>query len=312
MSGPRSSREWAGAQDGLGTSSRSAWEEGGVHGMKRAGPRRAHGAWPGERARVVLESFQLGEGEEPTVLLHGFLGSGRNLRSLALAWSEAEPRRRFLLPDLTGHGASPPLPPGADLRTLARDVVETARAKGFTGPLEWVGHSLGGRVSLAASLAFTSEVASVTLLDIAPSPVPVSLSESGMVLEVLLQAPDSAPSRREMRAGLVEKGLSAGLADWLVMNLATTPEAGVRWRFDRQALAALHERVNGVDLWEAVERPGVPVRCIRGGRSRYVTDTDAARMEAAGCPVATLPGAGHFVHVDAPQALLQWLMGAAH
>jgi esterase len=32
-------------------------------------------------------------------------------------------------------------------------------------------------------------------------------------------------------------------------------------------------------------------------------------MEAAGCPVALLPEAGHFVHVDAPQALLQWLMG---
>lgn len=257
---------------------------------------------------MVLESFQLGEGEVPTVLLHGFLGSGRNLRSLAVAWSGAEPRRRFLVPDLTGHGASLPMPPGADLYTLARDVVETARARGFTGPLELVGHSLGGRVSLAASLASPSDVASVMLLDIAPGPVPVDLSESGMVLNVLLQAPDTAPNRREMRAWLVDRGLSEGLADWLVMNLSSTPDGGVRWRFDRQALAELHGRVNEVDLWAAMERPGARVRCIRGGRSRYVTDADAARMEAAGCPVATLPEAGHFVHVDAPQALLQWLM----
>ncbi len=258
---------------------------------------------------MVLESFQLGEGEVPTVLLHGFLGSGRNLRSLAVAWSQAEPRRRFLLPDLTGHGASPVPPPGANLETLARDVLETARAQGLSGPLDWVGHSLGGRVSLAASLASPSDVASVTLLDISPSPVPVDLSESGMVLNVLLQAPDTASSRREMRAGLLERGLSEGLADWLVMNLVSTPDGGVRWRFDRQALAELHRQVNGVDLWKAVERPGAKVRCIRGGRSRYVTDADAARMEAAGCPVALLPEAGHFVHVDAPQALLQWLTG---
>ena len=257
---------------------------------------------------MVLESFQVGEGEVPTVLLHGFLGSGRNLRSLATAWSEADPRRRFLLPDLTGHGASPAPPPGANLDTLARDVLDTARAKGFTGPLELVGHSLGGRVSLAASLASPADVASVRLLDIAPGPVPVDLSESGMVLNVLLQAPDTAPSRRDMRAELMKRGLSESLADWLVMNLTPVPEGGVRWRFDREALHELHGRVNQTDLWSAVERPGAKVRCIRGGRARYVTDADVARMEAAGCPVATLPGVGHFVHVEALQPLLQWLL----
>jgi esterase len=257
---------------------------------------------------MVLESFQLGDGGVPTVLLHGFLGSGRNLRSLAVAWSEAEPRRRFLVPDLTGHGTSPALPLSADLSTLARDVVETARALGFTGPLELVGHSLGGRVSLAASQYFPLDVASVALLDIAPGPVPVDLSESGMVLNMLLQAPDTAPSRRDMRAELLKRGLSEPLADWLVMNLTNVPEGGVRWRFDRQALNELHGRVNKADLWPVVERPGARVRCIRGGRSRYVMDADAARMEAAGCPVATLPGVGHFVHVEGLQPLLQWLL----
>jgi pimeloyl-ACP methyl ester carboxylesterase len=31
-------------------------------------------------------------------------------------------------------------------------------------------------------------------------------------------------------------------------------------------------------------------------------------MEALGCPVDTLPNAGHFVHVDEPDALLRWLL----
>lgn len=257
---------------------------------------------------MVLECFQVGEGDVPTVLLHGFLGTGRNLRSLATSWSAADPRRRFLLLDLTGHGASPALPTGADLFTLARDVVDTARAQGVTGAFDWVGHSLGGRVALAGSLHVPEAVKSVTLLDITPGPVPGDLSESGKVLGVLLQAPPRAESRKAMRAELTGRGLSEPLAGWLLMNLVTQPD-GVRWRFDRQALAELHSRVNGVDLWEAVERQGhPPMRCIRGGRAKYVSDADAARMRAAGCPVDTLPEAGHFVHVDAAQALLEWLL----
>jgi pimeloyl-ACP methyl ester carboxylesterase len=256
---------------------------------------------------MVLECFQVGEGDVPTVLLHGFLGTGRNLRSLAAAWSAADPRRRFLLPDLTGHGGSLGMPLNADLFTLARDVVETARAQGVSGAFNWVGHSLGGRVSLAGSLHVPEVVKSVTLLDITPGPVPGDLSESGKVLGVLLQAPPRADSRRAMRAELTGRGLSEPLSDWLLMNLATQPD-GVSWRFDRQALAGLHSRVNGTDLWDAVERKDrPPMRCIRGGRAKYVTDSDADRMVAAGCPVATLPDAGHFVHVDAPQALLEWL-----
>ncbi|MCP3058837.1 alpha/beta hydrolase [Myxococcus sp. K38C18041901] len=257
---------------------------------------------------MVLESFQVGEGDVPTVLLHGFLGTGRNLRSLATAWSQADPRRRFLLPDLTGHGASPVPPPSSDLFSMARDVVDTARAQGFTGALHWVGHSLGGRVSLAASLHVPEAVAHVSLLDIAPGPVPYDLSDSGMVLGILLQAPQRAPNRKDMRAELTSRGLSDHLADWLVMNLMAEGD-GVRWRFDRQALAELHSRVNGTDLWAALERPDhPPMRGVRGGRSRYVSDAEAARLEAAGCPVTTFPNAGHFVHVDAAKELLEWLL----
>ncbi len=257
---------------------------------------------------MILSSFQVGEGQRPVVLLHGFLGTGRNLRSLALAWSAADPSRRFLLPDLTGHGASPPLPPGATLARVAADVVETARAAGLEGPFDWVGHSLGGRVCLAASLTLPAEVTSVTLLDIAPGPIPPGMSESAKVLEKLLEAPARAADRKAMRENLVGQGLSGPLTDWLLMNLEPAPEGGVRWRFEREGLAGFHARVNHEQFWSALSPEQPPVRCIRGGRAAYVSDTDAARMEALGCPVDTLPQAGHFVHVDAPDELLRWLM----
>lgn len=255
---------------------------------------------------MLLSHYRVGEGPRAGVLLHGFLGSGRNLRTLAQAWSRADPSLTLLVPDLTGHGTSPAVPPQAGLTDVARDVLETARAAGLTGPLDFTGHSFGGRVSLAALRASPADVASVTLLDIAPGPVDGGRSTTRNVVEALVRAPASAPDRQAMRDALLAQGLSAPLVEWLLMNLERG-EDGVRWRLDRPALLALHERVNREDLWDAVESRQAPMRCVRGGASPYVTDADAARLAAAGCPVHTLPGVGHYVHTEALEPLVEWL-----
>src|SRR5919106_1196184 len=166
-----------------------------MHRRGAAAPR-GRGGWarPGE-----LSTLRMGPGPTPTVLVHGFLGSGKNLRTLAQRWSERDPSRVFLLPDLPGHGTAPPVDEKADLRAMARDVIETARGEGLRGPLQIVGHSLGGRVGLAASVVAPEEVGRVVLLDITPSPITTKTSESGRVLEVLRGAPASAPTRPAMR-----------------------------------------------------------------------------------------------------------------
>ncbi len=255
---------------------------------------------------MLLANFKLGSGTRPTVLLHGFLGSGRNLRTLAQRWSERDPSRVFLLPDLRGHGASGPATEDTDLAAMGRDVLETAAAEGLTGPLDLVGHSLGGRVALAAARADLHSVKAVTLLDISPSPLRKAVSESAEVLKVLVKAPDHTPDRRAMQTWLTEHGLSPALASWLLMNVKAAEGGGFEWTFDRAGLQALHDRVLGEDLWEVLGG-AVPVRCISGGISPYVPPDEVARLRQAGCPVTVLPGAGHYVHVDALEALLDAL-----
>jgi len=256
----------------------------------------------------MLATIRVGDGPRHAVLIHGFLGSGRNLASFARRWVEIDPSLSFLLPDLPGHGVSPAVTEGAGLAEIARDVLATARAQGFEGPLHWVGHSFGGRVSLAASQAVPDAVRDVTLLDIGPGPIPHRTSESAQVLDRLREAPATAPDRETMRRFLLGRGIKPGVTEWLLMNLVHT-EQGYVWRIDREALARLHERVLSEDLWPAVEARHVPMRCVRGELSPYVADADAVRLERAGCPVATLAGSGHFVHVDAPDRLLDLVTG---
>lgn len=255
---------------------------------------------------MVLAHARVGHGGRPVVLLHGFLGSARNLASLARSLAGAVPDAAIVALDLTGHGASPPLPEDADLGTLARDVLRTAGALDLPRPLAIVGHSLGGRVALRACLLDRTAVDEVVLLDIGPSPGPTA-GDVSRILALLLRAPDSAPTREVVRAHFRAGGLDDALVEWLLLNLEHDGEA-YRWRVDRLALARLHGRTAGEDLWPAVETTRTwNVRCIRGGRSPYVTAADTARLEAAGCPVLTVEGAGHFLHVDRPAQVLELL-----
>lgn len=192
------------------------------------------------------------------------------MRLLAYTRAGDGPRSVVTL-DLTGHGASPPLPPRADLAALARAVLDTA-------------------------------LAHLTLLDVTPSSWPPG-GGTVPIVEALVRAPERARSRDDFRVHFRDAGLAAATVDWLLMNLAHE-DGAYGWRVDRAALAALYPAIGADDLWPAVEgRPAYSVHTIRGGASDDVPEADARRLDAAGCRVDTLEGAGHFLHVDRPEEL---------
>lgn len=257
----------------------------------------------------MLTVRSLGPPDGPAVvLLHGFLGSGRNLQSLARRLTEAPGGGRCLLVDLPGHGSSPPMHPGAGLAEMAAAVREAVEDQLGDAAFAVIGHSLGGRLGLSLAGVAGARVARLTLLDIAPGPIPPQ-PEVVHLLDLLRRAPATAPDRATMREFLEAGGLSRALADWLLMNLEPAPGGGVRWRIDRAGMAAGHGRVAAEDLWDLVEDGRAPVAlCVRGGASDYVSDAEAARLEAAGARVVTLPGAGHFVHAEALDPLVAALL----
>ena len=253
-----------------------------------------------------LAHTRLGDGPRPLALLHGFLGSARNLATLARGLAAGARDYSVYAFDLPGHGDSPPLTADANLATLARAVLGALRR---LDPSPWtlVGHSLGGRVALQIPLLEPAAVAHTTLLDITPSALPPG-GETARVVEALVGAPDSAATRQELRTWFARAGLSSSLTDWLLLNLVRDGDR-LRWRIDRGALAALYPRINAEDLWPAIEaqRPhGVHV--VRGSLSSYVSDADCRRLEAAGARVDTIDGAGHFLHVDRPAETLDRIL----
>lgn len=254
----------------------------------------------------MLHHFDRGSGAPVTLLLHGFLGTGRNLSSLARRLSE---RAGGLVAacDLRGHGGSPPLGEDADLEALAADVVDAAQTLGEGAPVHLVGHSLGGRVALAALHAAPEAFGRVVLLDIAPGPLPVLRGPMQRTFERLMGAPPRAASRTEMRQFFLDGEVAPSMADWVLTNLEPSADGSVRWRFERAALARLHWGETDVDLWPIAQAHGKRLHLIYGGASTFVRPEDVARLGAAGARVDELPGAGHFLHVDALDGLLDLL-----
>lgn len=254
----------------------------------------------------MLNFSSRGAGPEVVLLLHGFLGSGRNLANVARRLSEEDPGLTVYTVDLPGHGRSPPLAPDETFETAADKVLALA-TQFAKGPCWVIGHSLGGRIGLAALGRAPQQIRRLSMLDIGPSPTTGAPSEQ--VGRWLVEAPANPNSREEVIEHLTGRGLSRALADWLAMNLESGP-SGLSWRIDRAAVLDFHLRTSGTDLWPVVARHADRLQVIVGGASAYVSEGDQRRLVDSSVAVTVLPGASHFVHADALEPLVAALLGS--
>lgn len=265
-----------------------------------------------------LSHDEVGDGPKTVVLVHGILGSGQNLKSLAKRLVEADPRFQAILVDLRGHGESHGLPPPHTVEACAQDVAAVVDGAG-RAPDALVGHSFGGKVVLALARA-RPEVRVVAALDSPPGPRTGFLVKNGRleevarVLQVVRAVPMPAPSRRDFAARLQEAGLSHGLAQWMTTNLKPV-DGGFGWKLDFAVVDELLKSYGALDLWPAIEHEiRARVVVVRGGRSDRWAPDERARLQGAVdeglLDDHVVEGAGHWLHTDAPDAVAALLVDA--
>lgn len=263
----------------------------------------ASGGTPGSQAPARLVAF-----------LHGILGSGANWRTFARRVVAARPSWGAVLVDLRLHGDSQGIAPPHTLRAAASDVDALARSLG--APLRAViAHSFGGKVALelARLRAETGEapIEHLFVVDSTPGARPDARgSESTRhIVEILNEAPAEFPDREAFMQFVESRGVSRPIAMWLAMNVRPLPNTTrFVFRIDLEGIRALLADYFRADLWDVLERPprGTQIHFVVGGASEVVDEAD--RERARRCPGVTVdvvPGAGHWVHVDAPDALFE-------
>lgn len=260
-----------------------------------------HSEWLGSRAAR-------GGGASSTIIfLHGLLGNGRNLRTFARKLCEQNGANGLLV-DLRGHGKSPPAPSlntKTAISSCALDIHHTLLDQGVEDPI-FVGHSLGGRVSLQYAYdGHHPRPRRLWLLDTVPGKINQSVSHTIGALQTALPTTNNV-DRKEMARLLEKHGIDTATAQWL----ASSYKDG-KFGFDLSVAQDLMEDFQNQDfrhqLRHLLDR-NLPVDLVRGGRNPGWNGVEFD--EHPKFNVHTLPDAGHWVHMDDLAGLLRVMMNA--
>lgn len=247
-----------------------------------------------------LHSVQTGPETAPhrVVFLHGLFGRGKNFTRIAQGLS---PEVRSLLVDLPNHGQSG-WTEHFDYAELA-DLVAAHLRDDFarTGPVDVVGHSMGGKVAMVLALRHPSLVRRLVVVDISPVAADGGRGEFEHLLGALASIDLTALARRaDAGAALKPQIPNDGVRGFLLQNLARDGDT-FAWEPN---LALLHAELETVMSFPGTAGASFTGRVlwIGGERSNYVTDADEPAMRALFPKTMrmTMKGAGHWVHSEKP------------
>ncbi|MFW2390541.1 MAG: alpha/beta fold hydrolase [Polyangiales bacterium] len=245
------------------------------------------------------------------LFLHGILGSRANWRGIARRFVEARTDWAAALVDLREHGDSLGLEGPHSLEAAVEDLESLER----TLPLPTggaLGHSFGGKLTLEW-LRSRQRPTEAWVIDASPSPgaADPDSSATAVVLSTLAELPRAWPSREAFVEALVKAGQPQAIAQWLAKNLRRTEDGGRRFGPDLGVIRELIEDYARTDSWDVIEslREDCTLDLIIGGRSTAVSGADRERLARVSRSISSVSAhliedAGHWVHVDAPDALL--------
>jgi len=240
---------------------------------------------------------------KPLVILHGLFGSKRNWGAIAKSLSA---HRRVLCLDLRNHGESP-WDAAMTYPALAADVAHFIHAHGL-GPIDVIGHSMGGKAAMTLALAHPELVGSLTVVDIAPAPSPGTFIHYVEALRAIDLS--RIASRKDADAQLASAERNSGIRAFLLQNLESG-DGGFKWRVNLDALSAAMEDLLDFETPPHGHSYRGPALFLAGGASDYIGPHHHGEIERLfpAARVEVLPGVGHWAHAEAPALFLNHVKG---
>lgn len=249
---------------------------------------------------MILHHRVLGD-EHPAnftiVILHGIFGTSDNWQTFGKALAE---QRRVVLVDQRNHGQSPH---SAEFNyfAMADDLKTLLEEQRLLRPVV-LGHSMGGKTAMFFAVQYPELLSKLIVVDIAPRTYPVhhqTILDAFAAVKI-----DQIQSRKEAEEQIKPLVPEKGVRQFLLKNLQRTDD-GFSWKLN---LPVIRDNIEAVGVAvpdkSSIE---VPALFVRGANSDYIKPEDEMLIKRIfpNAQVATVEGAGHWVHAEQPDTLLE-------
>ena len=241
----------------------------------------------------ILHSQIIGEGV-PLIILHGFLGSGDNWKSLGNRF--VDEGFQVHLVDQRNHGRSFH-DEGFSYQLMVEDLKKYCDLHKIKNAF-FLGHSMGGKTAMLFAVTYPELVQKLIVADIGPKSYPHHHQNVLKALSILDFA--ELKTRSEVEEVLSEYIEEVGMRQFLMKNLYWVQKGVLGLRFN---LPVLSEKINevGKSLTEGSTYQGNTL-ILRGSKSDYIINVDdlLIKKHFPNSNIKTVSNAGHWLHAENP------------
>jgi esterase len=231
----------------------------------------------------------------PLIILHGFLASSRNWRTIAKRLSE---KHHVLVLDMRNHGVSPHAE-HMDYPVMAHDILWFMDKLGLQ-KAHLLGHSMGGKIAMWFALHYPQRIEKLMIADIAPVKYQHSFDP---IVDALKALPiDQLTNRKHAEQFLAEAIPDVSFRQFLLQNLLLK-DGQYYWRINLDIIQKTAHHIVGFP--EPVQ-PIYPQKAlfIAGEHSAYI-QPEAVMERFPNAEIIEIADAGHWLYVQAPDEFCQ-------
>lgn len=246
-------------------------------------------------------------GDQPIIILHGLFGISDNWVSYArrIAMEGFE----VFVVDQRNHGQSPHSD-SFNYLALTDDLFDFIDDQEIEDPI-LIGHSMGGKVAMRFSLENPHLVKKLVVVDITLKAYGPRDNHKQIIRAMRSVNLNKVNSRSEIEQ-LLEKHIpEIRIRQFIMKNIHRVEKDKFEWRINIKGIEPnLNQMFDAIDTIVKYEKPTL---FIKGGASDYIRleDFPQIRYNFPNAEIVTIPGASHWVHVEAMEVFYQLTMGFA-
>ena len=243
---------------------------------------------------MILYSKILGDSKKHILILHGFLGSGDNWKSVGRKLNPLGYTIHLI--DQRNHGRSFHSEK-FDYDIMCEDLFNYIKYYNIKNAI-LIGHSMGGKTAMNFSLNHPKLVSKLIVLDTSPREYPV-LHQN--IIDSLKEIDLSIfTNRKEIDIELRKSVTQQGLRNFLTKNIYRMNDGNLNFRFNLQSLSQNIGKIG--QKIESNTKFFSEVIFIKGETSDYINESDKVMINNLfpNAKFYKIPNAGHWLHVDNP------------